>query len=62
MQVSVILAHPEKGSFNHAIANTVVRTLRNNGHNIYFHDLYAEKFNPVLLADEIPKKALGQTQ
>ncbi len=58
MKVSVILAHPRMGSFNHAIANTVVNTLRENRHEVYYHDLYAEKFNPVLPVEEIPKDAL----
>lgn len=28
MQVSVILGHPEQGSFNHAIANSIIHTLK----------------------------------
>ncbi len=48
MQVSVILGHPQKRSFNHAIAN--YSSFRKNGHRIYFHDLYEEKFDPLLFA------------
>jgi NAD(P)H dehydrogenase (quinone) len=55
MRISVILAHPSRTSLNHAIAHAVVKTLRKNGHAVLFHDLYAEKFNPVLPAAEIPK-------
>lgn len=44
---SVILAHPEKGSFNHAIAEVVCRTLNQAGYQVYFHDLYAEQFDPL---------------
>lgn len=55
--ISVILGHPQPGSFNHAIAHTVVETLRNMGHQVWYHDLYAEGFNPVLPAEEIPKTA-----
>ncbi|UNC91188.1 NAD(P)H-dependent oxidoreductase [Candidatus Contubernalis alkaliaceticus] len=58
MKVSVILAHPRMGSFNHAIANTVLNTLRENRHEVYYYDLYAENFNPVLPVEEIPKDAL----
>lgn len=54
MKVSVVLAHPENKSFNHAIANTVVEELKKNGHSVFFHDLYSEKFNPVLCEEEIP--------
>jgi NAD(P)H dehydrogenase (quinone) len=53
MKISVILAHPDPNSFNHAIARTVVEQLRNNGHSIFFHDLYAERFDPILNGDEI---------
>ncbi|CAN2040698.1 NAD(P)H dehydrogenase (quinone) [Candidatus Magnetomoraceae bacterium gMMP-15] len=55
MKLSVILAHPNKKSFNHAIAATAVETLNQNGHKVYFHDLYEEKFDPILPAKEIPK-------
>jgi NAD(P)H dehydrogenase (quinone) len=47
-------AHPDAGSFNHAIAKTAVETLRRAGHAVHFHDLYAEGFDPVLPAVEIP--------
>lgn len=57
MNVLVILAHPKKRSFNHAIANAVVKTLQNNGNGVIFHDLYAENFDPLLNSDEIPKSA-----
>lgn len=55
MKISIILAHPNQKSFNHAIANTIKQTLINNGHQISFHDLYREKFDPILLTEEIPK-------
>jgi len=58
MKISVILAHPDETSFNHAIARTVVEQLERNGHSISFHDLYAETFNPLLTTDEIPKDAV----
>ncbi|MEW6182614.1 MAG: NAD(P)H-dependent oxidoreductase [Bacillota bacterium] len=57
MKISVILGHPEEGSFNHAIAETVVHTLEAGGHEVIFHDLYAEGFDPVLPGREIPKDA-----
>lgn len=55
MNISIILAHPNSASFNHAIAETVVKTLRQNGHTVWFHDLYAEGFDPILPAAEIPR-------
>lgn len=53
MSISVILAHPSPGSFNHAIAKTATAELRRLGHQINFHDLYAERFDAILPQDEI---------
>ena len=57
MLISVILAHPEQRCFNRAIATTAVETLEGLGHTVRFHDLYAERFDPILPAEEIPKDA-----
>jgi putative NADPH-quinone reductase len=58
MKVSVIYAHPNKESFNHAIADIAMRTLQSIGYDMVFHDLYKERFDPVLPYEEIPKGAL----
>jgi hypothetical protein len=58
MNISVILAHPDPGSFNHAIAETAVAELRRNGHAAWFHDLYREGFDPLLTAAELSSKAV----
>lgn len=55
MQVSVILAHPSNQSLNHAIAEAAIAELKQNGHRICFHDLYAEGFDPILPAGELLK-------
>jgi putative NADPH-quinone reductase len=55
MPISVILAHPDRSSFNHAIASTCVDVLRANGHPVKFHDLYAEGFDPILPFAEFGK-------
>jgi putative NADPH-quinone reductase len=57
VKISVILAHPVAGSFNHAIASRAVKALKRNGHGVHFHDLYQEGFNPVLTSAEMPKGA-----
>ena len=57
MKISIILAHPDTKSFNHAIAETAINALKQNGHKVIFHDLYAEKFDPILPADEINENA-----
>jgi NAD(P)H dehydrogenase (quinone) len=58
MKISIILAHPDKNSFNHAIASAVAAEAFKNGHGIIFHDLYAEGFDPVLPGKEIPSEAV----
>jgi len=57
MRISVILAHPNDGSFNHAIARTVAEQLEGNEHEVFCHDLYKENFDSLLLGEEIPKDA-----
>ncbi len=57
MKISIILAHPDKESFNYAIAAAAEAALKANGHEVAFHDLYAEGFDPLLSAAEIPKGA-----
>jgi len=37
--ISVILAHPDSKSFNHAIAQTVIDAIKANEHIVFFHDL-----------------------
>ena len=58
MKISLILAHPHAGSFNHAIATAACSALRQNGHQVTFHDLYQEFFDPILPSEEIPKGVL----
>jgi NAD(P)H dehydrogenase (quinone) len=55
MRVSIILAHPHEGSLNHAIAAAAVDALCQNGHEVRFHDLYAEEFDPLLPPEEMAK-------
>ena len=57
MNISVILAHPAAGSFNHAIARAAAAQIEDNGHRVCFHDLYQEHFDPLLFGPEIPREA-----
>ena len=57
MKISVILAHPTAGSFNHAIALKAVKALKQNGHDVFFHDLYQERFDPLLTGAEFARQA-----
>ncbi|WP_373124766.1 NAD(P)H-dependent oxidoreductase [Blautia producta] len=53
MKISVILGHPYENSFNSAIAEAVIKSLKENRHTVRFHDLYRENFNPVIPKEEL---------
>ena len=55
MKVLVIIGHQNKGSYCHALAETAVEELKAAGHEVAFHDLYEEGFDPILPHHEIPK-------
>ncbi|MBN1181483.1 MAG: NAD(P)H-dependent oxidoreductase [Bacteroidales bacterium] len=58
MNLLIILAHPDKNSFNHAIAKTCIKKLNANGHKALYHDLYDEGFDPVIIKEEIPRNGV----
>ncbi len=65
MKILVLLAHPNEKSFNHAISEKVLKAIEENGHEIRFHDLYAEEFDPLLKTEELgedyePQGLLGE--
>lgn len=47
MHVLIVYAHPEPSSFNAALKDEAVATIRAAGHSVEVSDLYAEGFNPV---------------
>jgi NAD(P)H dehydrogenase (quinone) len=47
MNVHVVLAHPERSSFNAQLADLAVETLRAAGHTVWLSDLYGSGFDPV---------------
>ena len=57
MKIFVLIGHQRVGSFCHAIATTAVEELKAGGHEVIYHDLYAEKFDPLLYEEEIPRDA-----
>ena len=57
MNIFVLIGHQQPGSFCHAIAATAVEELKAAGHEVVYHDLYAEQFDPILPHEEIPKDA-----
>jgi NAD(P)H dehydrogenase (quinone) len=52
VQIVLLIAHPRPNSFNHALAAVAREVLQTAGHEVWFHDLYAEKFDPLLTAEE----------
>lgn len=56
-RLSLLLAHPDPGSLNHALARAVAAEARLSGWRVAFHDLYAEGFPPALPAGEIRRGA-----
>ncbi len=52
MRITSIVAHPRPNSFCHAISNRVCAKLAASGHELLHHDLYAERFDPCLTAEE----------
>ncbi len=54
MNILVVLAHPDPGSFSHALARAAADQLRGMGHDVTLRDLYAEGFEAILPGPEIP--------
>jgi NAD(P)H dehydrogenase (quinone) len=52
LNVLIVYAHPEPKSFNGAMKDVAVETLRNAGHEVIISDLYAMRFNAVVGADD----------
>jgi putative NADPH-quinone reductase len=57
MKVLVIIGHQQTGSFCHAIVSTAMETLKAAGHEVIYHDLYEERFDPILPPAEVPRDA-----
>jgi NAD(P)H dehydrogenase (quinone) len=57
MNVLIVHAHPEPGSFTTAMKDLAARTLREAGHEVVVSDLYAMKFNPVASAADFHRRA-----
>jgi putative NADPH-quinone reductase len=58
MKVLLIVAHPNKTSFNHAIAMTCSRVLAAQGNEVILHDLYEEHFSPMVSSSELARDAV----
>ncbi|XP_015262207.1 PREDICTED: NAD(P)H dehydrogenase [quinone] 1 [Gekko japonicus] len=56
----VVLAHPERTSFNHAMKEAAVEALQGHGWTVAVSDLYALRFNPVLSRDDVTGREGGR--
>jgi NAD(P)H dehydrogenase (quinone) len=52
MQIQVVCCHPLTDSYDHALFQTVVSTLDQNGHGVVATDLYREGFAPAMTVEE----------
>lgn len=53
MRVTLLLAHPDPESLNAALAEKARKSLEAAGHQVCFHDLYREGFDPLLSVEEL---------
>jgi len=58
MRALIILAHPRLESFNHAIAQAARQTLLAAGWEVNYHDLYQERFDPLITPAELARDAV----
>ncbi|CAB1055511.1 NAD(P)H oxidoreductase YRKL (EC @ Putative NADPH-quinone reductase (modulator of drug activity B) @ Flavodoxin 2 [Olavius sp. associated proteobacterium Delta 1] len=52
MRWYILLAHPNPGSFNHAVCKALVEGLELAGVTYEINDLYATRFNPIMAGDD----------
>jgi NAD(P)H dehydrogenase (quinone) len=55
MLILELLCNPRPASFNHALAERARGLLVAQGHQVLFHDLYAEGFDPVMDSAELAR-------
>ncbi|WP_109478248.1 NAD(P)H-dependent oxidoreductase [Paraburkholderia sp. C35] len=57
MNVLIVHAHPESGSFTTAMRDAAAQTLLEAGHDVRISDLYEMHFNPIASADDFLERA-----
>jgi len=60
MKHLIIYAHPNEGSLNGLLKNTVTEALQDARHEVEVRDLYALNFNPVLSAEDMAGQRQGK--
>ena len=53
MNILIVAANPAGTSLCNALADVCIAAVKGLGHRVVFHDLYREKFQPVLAAEEL---------
>ncbi len=59
MNVLIVLAHPERKSFNGGLVDEAVEQLVGEGHTVEVDDLYAEQFDPVERPEQYPHSTVA---
>ena len=60
MKNLIVYAHPDSGSLNHFIKETVADNLQESGQEIVVRDLNQINFNPVLSLEDMSGQRIGQ--
>jgi NAD(P)H dehydrogenase (quinone) len=53
MNILAVIAHPNKGSFTHALLDEFTSSAKSAGHEVNIADLYAEGFDPCFNMDDV---------
>ena len=57
-KIFIVYGHYNEKSFNSAIRDTFIETVKKNGHQVDLVDLYKEKFDPVFSGEEPDENVL----
>ena len=61
-KIFIVYGHYDEKSFNAAIRDTFMDTVKKNGHFIHLVDLYRDKFDPVFSGEEPDEKVLDHRE
>ena len=61
MNATIVYAHPWNNSFNHAILEKVIETLKGRNDEVSIIDLYKDKFNPVMTEEDLNLYMKGES-
>ncbi len=60
MKHLIIYAHPDNGSLNHHLMQTIVEILQSKNQEIEIRDLYQLNFNPILSLEDLKGQRMGK--